>query len=248
VTRLAQIAAGHFQDLACDLCLPLGLLRSATTTQTLFHALNLGRSVRPHEDVNFATWARRRGHFRWGKRLRLTTPGAIQARVLGEARLLKGTLTPLPLILALSSRCICGARATKPLSQRSHHCLVCGFGPVDRDLLSALLGREATVTGRTIDLGPTPFTGQTRATAETSCQAAGRTVVIPRTVKRPKAELGRCLPTLQTGRRRRSPTNPFVRHNVPTDPITTRVTGDASQQLCCQPCVVEIPSIRNRGP
>jgi len=30
---VAQIAAGHFQDLARDLCLPLGLLRSATTTQ-----------------------------------------------------------------------------------------------------------------------------------------------------------------------------------------------------------------------
>src|SRR5713226_4026794 len=109
-------------------------------------------------------------------------------------------------------------------------------------------GPRGDRAGRTIDLGPTPFTGQTRATAETSCQAAGRTVVIPRTVKRPKAERGRCLPTLQTGRRRRSPTNPFVRQHVPTDPITTRVTGDASQQLCCQPCVVEIPSIRDRGP
>ncbi len=123
-----------------------------------------------YEDVNFATWARRRGHFRWGKRLRLTTPGAIQARVPGEARLLKGTLTPLPLILALSSRCICGARATKPLSQRSHHCLVCGFGPVDRDLLSALLGREATVTGRTIDLGPTPFRGRRTRSCDNMCR------------------------------------------------------------------------------
>jgi hypothetical protein len=69
----------------------------------------------------------------------LTRPGELLTRLDAECGLHGGKLTRIPTRLALSQLCICGHRSKKPLSQRIHQCDHCGFGPVDRDLMSAFL-------------------------------------------------------------------------------------------------------------
>lgn len=93
------------------------------------------------EDLDYRAWQRS-----WGARTSLTAPGEFMQRLAAECARVGGGLKCLdPWALALSQYCLCGERAKKALSEREHSCPVCGFGPVDRDLLAAFLAREVAV-------------------------------------------------------------------------------------------------------
>jgi len=76
----------------------------------------------------------------WGKRMMVFTPGRlvfaleIECTLAGGELLKAGTRST-----ALSQHCICGNKAKKKLSDRTHVCTVCSYTQ-DRDLLSACLG------------------------------------------------------------------------------------------------------------
>ena len=99
-----------------------------------------GRFIRT-EDVHVGSWTRM-----FGRQVGRSAPaGALQA-VTRKAESAGGHVDRLPLRLACSQTCVCGAREPKALSQRVHHCPHCGLR-MQRDLLSAFLARctEATV-------------------------------------------------------------------------------------------------------
>jgi hypothetical protein len=92
------------------------------------------------EDVNIRTWSRR-----WGRGVAAFTPGRMLANLAAECIAAGGTLLRASTFTtALSQHCTCGARATKPLSQRWHAC-ACGVQG-DRDLVSAGLASTVVLT------------------------------------------------------------------------------------------------------
>jgi hypothetical protein len=87
------------------------------------------------EDCNLTAWATL-----WGKSLHAFAPGMVTAELsVLAARHGGGFLKMATGPTALSSHCLCGRRARKDLSTRSHVCVACGFCG-DRDLVSAALG------------------------------------------------------------------------------------------------------------
>ncbi|WP_157095473.1 zinc ribbon domain-containing protein [Hoyosella altamirensis] len=91
------------------------------------------------EDVSIRTWA-----LRWGRGIAAFSPGIMLAALTAECETAGGRMSKASTwTTALSQHCVCGARAKKALSQRTHSCGVCGFSG-DRDIVSALLA--ATVT------------------------------------------------------------------------------------------------------
>ncbi len=87
------------------------------------------------EDVSVRPWQKR-----WGRSILSFAPGEIQGAIDTEAKRAGGPgVTRVPTSLALTATCHCGSRTAKSLSQRTHHCRVCGNTPVQRDLHSALL-------------------------------------------------------------------------------------------------------------
>jgi transposase len=152
-------------------------------------AATVARRVATHgtvgftEKVNVAGW--QSGGLRLGKRIGLTAPGLVQQRVARELALHGGSLTLLPTQrLALSQHCLCGARERKSLEQRRHECASCGLGPLDRDLFSAFMAREAGVTGL-VDLGEAPFLGTAgiQERAERLCAVPRRARGLTRTTR-----------------------------------------------------------------
>ena len=96
-------------------------------------------NILAHEDVSYAAWQRA---LRFGGRMAVTAPGAVQSRLLWEALVTGGPeALKLALSLALSQQCQCGERVKKPLCLREHTCESCGLLRLDRDLYSGFLGR-----------------------------------------------------------------------------------------------------------
>ncbi len=86
------------------------------------------------EDCAISTWARL-----WGKRIQLFSPGMLIAALAAECRAAGGQLQRAATrTTALSQHCPCGARVSKTLAQRTHHCPTCGLR-ADRDIVSAAL-------------------------------------------------------------------------------------------------------------
>lgn len=97
----------------------------------------LGNVVKA-EDVPVKAWQKR-----WGRSISHKAPATFQTMVERKAVAARGSFEKLPTgTTALSSRCLCGKREKKPLSQRSHEC-GCAYVPegtrVDRDEFSAFL-------------------------------------------------------------------------------------------------------------
>lgn len=106
------------------------------------------------EANDFRTWQASR----YGKRMGLTRPGKIKDAIKRELAVVHGRhLETVPQSLGLSQFCFCGAKAKKDLSQRTHSCPVCGIGPLDRDLTSALLVRLISERPGPIDLSAGPL-------------------------------------------------------------------------------------------
>lgn len=122
------------------------------------------------EDVTIAPWQKR-----WGRSILSFAPGELQAAIDAEAKLAGGAgVTRVPTSLALTQSCHCGARATKSLSLRTHHCLVCDNTPVQRDLHSALLAGCVDVDAPTFYLDVPYATSVWARGAEGPLTAASR--------------------------------------------------------------------------
>lgn len=100
----------------------------------------LGRHV-VCEDTVKRTWQRR-----WGRRITLFTPAAVEAAIAREARVAGGSFTKVPCRLGLTRTCHCGAVRSKQLNERQHDCLECEPVPVDRDLHAAYMAAFVTRT------------------------------------------------------------------------------------------------------
>jgi transposase len=87
------------------------------------------------EDCNLTAWAQL-----WGKSLHAFAPGMVTFELAALSARRDGSFVKMATgPTALSSHCLCGRRARKDLSTRSHVCVACGFCG-DRDLVSAALG------------------------------------------------------------------------------------------------------------
>jgi Putative transposase DNA-binding domain len=92
------------------------------------------------EDTNVSTWARL-----WGKRIALFSPGMLVAALAAECAATGGALSRAGTrSTALSQHCLCGARVSKTLAQRTHDCPHCGLRG-DRDVVSAILAACVTL-------------------------------------------------------------------------------------------------------
>ena len=92
------------------------------------------------EDTNIGTWARL-----WGKRIALFSPGMLVAALGRECQAAGGALSRAGTrSTALSQHCLCGARVSKTLAQRTHDCPQCGLRG-DRDVVSAVLAACVTL-------------------------------------------------------------------------------------------------------
>jgi hypothetical protein len=86
------------------------------------------------EDCWITAWARL-----WGKRIALFSPGMLIAAVSAECATTGGQLSRAGTrATAMSQHCLCGARVTKTLAQRTHHCPHCRLR-AGRDIVSAIL-------------------------------------------------------------------------------------------------------------
>lgn len=111
--------------------------RKAMQGALVHRVLAVGNQVRT-ENVNKRAWAKL-----WGRSVGHKAPGAFEARLKVLAKASGGSLEEIPTRTTfLSSRCLCGMRKKKPLSERRHIC-GCEFVPegtfVDRDEFSAFL-------------------------------------------------------------------------------------------------------------
>jgi hypothetical protein len=92
------------------------------------------------EDTNVATWSRQ-----WGRGVAAFGPGLLLEKLAAEADACGGRVDRASTFTtALSQHCLCGHRAKKPLSQRTHDCTACGM-TADRDAMAATLASHVEV-------------------------------------------------------------------------------------------------------
>jgi hypothetical protein len=92
------------------------------------------------EHVDMRSWVRL-----WGKGISLFSPGMLLAALATEVKASSGQVARASTFTtALSQQCPCGARAKKPLPQRTHEC-ACGIVG-DRDVVAAAMGCTVTFT------------------------------------------------------------------------------------------------------
>jgi putative transposase len=108
--------------------------------------LALGKNIKT-EKVSVKTWQKN-----WGKSIGFKSPSSFQSELVRKAENAGGTV----LIFsthktALSQTCLCGNKQKKLLSQRVHHCSVCGL-KMQRDILSAYLSRYVDPKTETLSI------------------------------------------------------------------------------------------------
>jgi putative transposase len=109
--------------------------RKSSHGKLVNQTLNLGKHIKT-EKVSVKVWQKL-----WGKSIGFKSPSFFQSELVRKAENAGGTV----LIFstrktALSQTCLCGNKQKKSLSQRVHHCSVCGL-LMQRDILSAYLSR-----------------------------------------------------------------------------------------------------------
>ncbi|WP_405147770.1 transposase [Sphaerisporangium sp. NBC_01403] len=93
------------------------------------------------EDCDISTW-----HRLWGRACAAFTPGLLITALARECAATGGALLRASTTkTAMSQHCLCGARVTKSLAARTHHCPACGL-TADRDLVSAALAACVTLS------------------------------------------------------------------------------------------------------
>ena len=96
--------------------------------------LAYGSDVRT-EKVSFKAWQMSR----YGRSISHHAPSSLQGKLTRKAENARGTVSLLSTYqTALSQHCVCAHRKKKSLSERTHHCDICGFN-APRDTLSAYL-------------------------------------------------------------------------------------------------------------
>lgn len=87
----------------------------------------------------------------YGKTSAARAPGSLEVLLTRKAENAGGCVERTPLHLALSQKCVCGARFKKKLWQRWHNCPECGIR-IQRDLMSAYLAANVNVAKKSLDV------------------------------------------------------------------------------------------------
>lgn len=108
--------------------------------------LKLGKNIKT-EKVSVKAWQKN-----WGKSISFKSPSSFQSELKRKAENAGGTVLMFSTRkTALSQTCLCGNKQKKSLSQRVHHCSVCGL-KMQRDILSAYLSRYVDPKTETLSI------------------------------------------------------------------------------------------------
>jgi len=108
--------------------------------------LALGKHIKT-EKVSVKAWQKK-----WGKSIGFKSPSSFQSELVRKAESAGGAVLMFSTRkTALSQTCLCGNRQKKSLSQRVHHCSVCGL-VMQRDILSAYLSRHVDPKTETLSI------------------------------------------------------------------------------------------------
>jgi hypothetical protein len=184
------------------------------------------------EHCNITAWFRL-----WGKATALFTPGMLVAALARECAAAGGQLRRASTrTTALSQHCLCGHRQPKPLSQRRHHCPVCGLRG-DRDLVAAAV---AAFVEHTDPTDPSTATVNTQACrhalrvhGQGLQEALSESTVTPPRPRHPGAATGRTRQPPTGGpcsAKRRRPHATHPRTRPAAAPPTARPRQDGASQ------------------
>lgn len=108
--------------------------------------LTLGTTIKT-EKVSVKAWQKN-----WGKSIGFKSPASFQSELKRKAENAGGAVLMFSTYkTALSQTCLCGHKQKKSLSQRVHHCHVCGL-KMQRDILSAYLSRYVDPKKETLSI------------------------------------------------------------------------------------------------
>jgi transposase len=108
--------------------------------------LALGKNIKT-EKVSVKAWQKN-----FGKSIGFKSPASFQSELIRKAENAGGTVLMFSTRkTALSQTCLCGNQQKKSLSQRVHHCSVCGL-KMQRDILSAYLSRYVDPKTETLSI------------------------------------------------------------------------------------------------
>ncbi|MEH1861588.1 MAG: zinc ribbon domain-containing protein [Nostoc sp.] len=108
--------------------------------------LKLGKNIKT-EKVSVKAWQKN-----WGKSIGFKSPSSFQSELKRKAENAGGTVLMFSTrFTALSQTCLSGNKQKKSLSQRVHHCSVCGL-KMQRDILSAYLSRYVDPKTETLSI------------------------------------------------------------------------------------------------
>ncbi|MFL9449822.1 RNA-guided endonuclease InsQ/TnpB family protein [Tolypothrix bouteillei VB521301_2] len=108
--------------------------------------LAIGKHIKI-EKVSVKAWQKN-----YGKSIGFKSPSSFQSELVRKAENAGGTVLMFSTrYTALSQTCLCGNKQKKSLSQRVHHCSVCGL-TMQRDILSAYLSRHVDPKTETLSI------------------------------------------------------------------------------------------------
>jgi putative transposase len=118
--------------------------RKSLHGQLVNQTLTLGKDIKA-EKVSVKAWQKN-----FGKSIGFKSPSSFQSELIRKAENAGGKVLIFSTSLtALSQTCLCGNKQKKSLSQRVHHCPVCGL-KMQRDILSAYLSRYVDPTNEVL--------------------------------------------------------------------------------------------------
>ncbi|MHC5597864.1 MAG: RNA-guided endonuclease InsQ/TnpB family protein [Nostoc sp.] len=120
--------------------------RKSSHGKLVNRTLELGKNIKT-EKVSVKAWQKL-----WGKSIGFKSPSSFQSELKRKAENAGGTVLMFSTRkTALSQTCLCGNKQKKSLSQRVHHCSVCGL-KMQRDILSAYLSRYVDPKTETLSI------------------------------------------------------------------------------------------------
>jgi putative transposase len=120
--------------------------RKSSHGKLVNRTLKLGKHIKT-EKVSVIAWQKN-----WGKSIGFKSPSSFQSELKRKAENAGGTVLMFSTRkTALSQTCLCGNKQKKSLSQRVHHCSVCGL-KMQRDILSAYLSRYVDPKTETLSI------------------------------------------------------------------------------------------------
>ncbi|MFK0730111.1 MAG: RNA-guided endonuclease InsQ/TnpB family protein [Gloeotrichia echinulata GP01] len=120
--------------------------RKSSHGRLVNQTLKLGKNIKT-EKTTVRAWQKN-----WGKSIGFKSPSSFQSELVRKAENAGGTVLMFSTRkTALSQTCLCGNKQKKSLSQRVHHCSVCGL-VMQRDILSAYLSRYVDPKTETLSI------------------------------------------------------------------------------------------------